>query len=287
MRKWTRVNKHNFFKGCYLSEEQTEGRLIAVNEKFLAMSLKEKGNILIVDSSKPKYIYSDLPYLKGNYTAILDLEFSPFYNNILASGNSDNSVLLWNIPNEGLTNITTNQKTIYNKHKNKVNFINFNPITSDTICSSTFDGDIHIWSVEKKEKYIDFKADNPTKVSWNQYGNLIGVTTKSNNIHIYDPRYQAILYKKQINESYNRQSTFVWNDDNLFSTIIFTKGNQFRMLYLWDIRKLDNEVDSIIIDEYRNTCTLFANRELKLIYTVGKGETYINIVKIIFKKKCY
>ena len=46
---------------------------------------------------------------------------------------------------------------------------------------------------------------------------------------------------------------------------------------LWDIKKLDKEVDSIIIDEYKNTCTPFVNRDLKLIYTVGKGEKNINI----------
>ena len=49
------------------------------------------------------------------------------------------------------------------------------------------------------------------------------------------------------------------------------------MLYLWDIRNLDKEVDSIIIDSSINACTPFVYRELKLIYTVGKGETYINI----------
>ena len=57
------VNKNDFFIGCYISEEQTDGLLIAVNEKFLAMSLKENGNILVVDSSKPKYILSKLPLI--------------------------------------------------------------------------------------------------------------------------------------------------------------------------------------------------------------------------------
>ena len=40
------------FSGCYISEEETNGRLIAVNEKFLAMSWKYNGRIVIVDSSK-------------------------------------------------------------------------------------------------------------------------------------------------------------------------------------------------------------------------------------------
>ena len=168
------------FHGSNISEEQTNGRLIAVNEKFLAMSWTYNWRIVIVDSSKTlnlKYIFPDSPYLKINDSKILDLEFSPFNNNILASAHSDNSVILWNIPKEGLTKIITNQNTIYNKHKNKINFINFNPIAADVICSSTIDGNIHIWSVEKRDNFIEFKTDFPTIVSWNQNGNLIGVNT--------------------------------------------------------------------------------------------------------------
>ena len=179
------VNIKNSFSSCFLSEEQTEGRLIAVNEKYLAMSWINNGQIVLFDISNSKNIIKNSFYFKLNNSNILDLEFSPFYNNILASGYSDNSVLLWNIQKDGLPqNI---KYSIYNKHKNKVNFLNFNPIASDVICSSTIDGDIHIWSVEKRDNFIEFKTDSPTIVSWNQNGNLIGATTKNNHINIFDP----------------------------------------------------------------------------------------------------
>ena len=88
------------FSNCDLSTISTEGRLIAVNEKYLAMYWKNNSEIVIVDSSKPLTIKDNLPRIKG-LSNILDLEFSPFNNNILAScdnGNKGNSVLLWKIP---------------------------------------------------------------------------------------------------------------------------------------------------------------------------------------------
>ena len=46
----------------------------------------------------------------------------------------------------------------------------------------------------------------------------------------------------------------------------------YRKLYLWDIKNLNKEVDSVVIDQSINTYNLFVNRELKLIYIVGKDE---------------
>ena len=88
------------FTNCKLSKKETEGRLIAVNDKFLAMSWDDQGEIVIVDSSIPLDINEEQPRLKGYSKNIYDLEFSPFNSNILASCYDDNSVLLWKIPNK-------------------------------------------------------------------------------------------------------------------------------------------------------------------------------------------
>ena len=149
-------NKKGEFTNCFISEEQTEGRLIAVNNKYLAMAWKKDKNnnegIVIVDSSKPTNIKSDLPKLKYNNKKIYDLEFSPFNNNLLASCYEDNTVGIWKIPENGI-NEKTNAYLIYNHHK-RVNFVNFNPISSDVICSSTHDGEIHVWNLENKSNYF-------------------------------------------------------------------------------------------------------------------------------------
>ena len=128
MKKIPDIKERKFFTGCFLSENPTGGRLMAVNGQFLAMAWKDKGKIVIVNSLNPKYIQPDSPYFLRNNSNILDLEFSPFNNNILASGYSDKSVLLWKIPKEGLIRNIKYENTIYNKHNDKVNYINFNQV---------------------------------------------------------------------------------------------------------------------------------------------------------------
>ena len=222
MKKISIRNKNEKFSNCSISDEEAEGRLIAVNEKFLAISNKNKNSeekIIIVDSSQSKKIKSDLPGLNWKNKKIYDIEFSPFNNNLLASCYEDNSVLLWDIPENGLDKTITKEKTIYNKHNNRVNFVNFNPSESDKICSSTCNGDIHVWNLEKKDNYISLKADNNLAyVYWNPKGSLIGASSK-NNFNIFDPRFKDFYFTKCINE-HSPSFKFVWVDDYSFSTIV-------------------------------------------------------------------
>ena len=44
------------------------------------------------------------------------------------------------------------------------------------------------------------------------------------------------------------------------------------MLELWDIKKLDKEVDSIVVNSSMDTFNPFIDRELKLLYLVGPKE---------------
>ena len=284
MKKISGVDKNEKFTNCELFQDQNEGRLISVNKKFLAMNWKKEGQIVITDSSKPIKINPSDQTFKANNSKILDLEFSPFNNNLLASSHENKSVLLWKIPDNDLKNIGK-EITIYDKHEYKVSFLNFNPISSDVICSCTFNGYIHIWNIEKSENFIELKTDNnPTMMSWNPNGYLIGSTTKKI-FNIFDCRTKERISKININES-SYSSKYVWNNDNLFTTISLNKNNE-KMLKLWDMKKIGEEINSIKLDSSSKKITPFIDRELQLIYTIGHEEKFIEIYdysKEAFKK---
>ena len=182
------------FTNCKLSKKETEGRLIAVNDKFLAMSWDDQGEIVIVDSSIPLDINEEQPRLKGYSKNIYDLEFSPFNSNILASCYDDNSVLLWKIPNKIFNHNKNNSPEIYKEHNTEVRFVNFNRVSSNLICSCDLNGKLHVWDINEKKKITELKIDNePTMVLWNPNGNLIGETSKNKFIDIYDIREKIIL----------------------------------------------------------------------------------------------
>ena len=270
------------FIHCAVTTVSTEGRYIAVNGNFLAMAWNNQGEIVVVDSLKPISVKPDQPRLKGHRANVLDLEFSPFSSDLLAATYDDCSVLLYKIPEGGLTENITKEVQSYQKHQKKVPLVNFNPIASDVLCSGAFTGEIHVWNALKGETFCELKADDtPTCLSWSPNGVLVGATLKNKFMEIFDPRANKMVFKQQINEAF-QSAKFAWVSNETFSTISWNKGGA-KQLKLWDIRKVkedlssEGELTAVQIDTAKTVTTPFVDRESKLIYTIGKGEASTHI----------
>ena len=173
--------KKEKFTNLVINKNIIDGRLMAVNKKYLAISYFINGELILADSSKPCKIDNNQPRIKMNNSIykIQDIEFSPFNDNILASAYENNSVFIWKIPEGDIKENITKEFQIYKKHTNKVNYVTFNPIVDNLLCSVSLDNEIHIWNIEKGDDYIKFKYDeNPSMISWNPNGDLIGVASK-------------------------------------------------------------------------------------------------------------
>ena len=270
------------FLNCAVSTISTEGRLIAVNGNFLAMSWNNTGEVVVVDSKNPFELKIHQPRIKGHHSNVLDLEFSPFCSDLLACAFDDYNILLYKIPEGGLKENMTKEVQAFKKHTKKVPFVTFNPVASDVVCSGAFLGEILVWNAIKGETFCELKADDtPTIVSWNPNGTLIGATTKKKNINIFDVRANKMILKHQINEAF-QAAKFAWVDNEQFVTTSWNKAGA-KMLKLWDIRKVkddltnEGEVLAEKIDTSKTVSTPFVDKESKLIYTVGKGEATIHI----------
>ena len=272
--------KKEKFSNCSVTTVSTEGRLIAVNCNFLAMSWSNQGEIIVVDSSNPTSIHPNQPRIKGHRANSLDLEFSPFSSDLLASSFDDGVVLLYKIPEGGLTKNITQEVQVYNKHTKKVPFVTFNPVASDVVCSAAFNGEIHVWNAIQGETVCEVNAeDTPTWVNWSPNGVLIGATTKNKFLSVFDPRNNNLIMKHQINERF-QSSKFAWIDENTLVTTSWNKAGM-KMLKLWDLRKVkkdltSSEVISTQIDTSKTVTTPYVDRESKLVYTIGKGEANIH-----------
>lgn len=249
-------------------------RIIAVNNKFLALPKEAFDEMSIYDSLIPLSSKSNSLTLNSNHGCFTDLEFSPFFNNLLATSHDDNCVVLWKIPeNKKLKGFLNNCQT-YKSHSKIVSNISFNPIVSNLICSSA-DGEMHIFDIIKNLTYFEYKiVEKPTCLQWNENGSLVGIS-ENNNIIILDPRLNKKVFICKLNE---KNPKFTWIGENSLGTTGLNKNNN-QELKLWDIR--NNNILSKYIEKKRENnefgITPFCDKESKLIYTIGRKDIKTNV----------
>ncbi|KPP62234.1 coronin, actin binding protein, 2B-like [Scleropages formosus] len=94
---------------CYddirISQNTWDSTFCSVNPKFVAMIVEASGGgaFMVLPLNKTGRIDMSQPTVCGHKGPILDIEWCPHNDNIIASGSEDCSVMIWEIPDGGLT----------------------------------------------------------------------------------------------------------------------------------------------------------------------------------------
>jgi coronin-1B/1C/6 len=94
-----------------------------------------------------KRFEADLPLIKGHGGPIMDFDFSPFNDNLLATASEDGKIKFWLIPDDGITKNTTECDAELNGHSKKVIHAKFHPSSDYTMVSSGADTTVRIWDI--------------------------------------------------------------------------------------------------------------------------------------------
>ena len=226
----------DFYLNCNLLQTSTEGRLIAINEKNLALANKSSGQINIVDSNSKERLKKE-NLISIDNKRILDMEFSPFDNNILAYVNENNSVIISKFVEE--KERITSSFDEFKSQKKRLNFVNFNPVASNIMCSGTIFGHIDIWdSTNLKVIYRETPklSNNLMFLLWSPNGNSIGSTTfRKSFFNIFDIRENKYIIQNQIDKfSESRKIYFNWIDDTNIVALSHNDKKK-RIMILFDI----------------------------------------------------
>ena len=245
-------------------------RPIAVNDKYIIFNLSN-GEILInkVDGAEIT--------IKMESDNILDLEFSPCNNDILASLNSNNTISIndLNKYDENEKKITPN--CILN-HNDNVVLMSFNPVKPNILCSCAKEGKAYIWDTDSSNLISEINIENnPAGVSWSPNGELIGICFENGLLNIYniDNRNNKMILSEKISEKNISSQCFSWLSDNSFVSICSGEDDT-KNLSIWD-NFISSEksilgectIYSIKINDNNSDIVLFINKDKNLIYLVN------------------
>jgi coronin-1B/1C/6 len=263
-----------------LSTVTGEQNYIKANSKFFAVGLQGGGGpVGVFRLDQPGRAKVDQAALCGHSSAVLDFEFNPFNDHILATASEDTTIKLWQIPEDGLTENINQPLADIGNHARKVTLLRFHPTAGTVLGSVGGDNTVKIWDVEKAME-IHTVQDHDQLIQelvWDMSGNNLATSSKDKNIRIIDPRTGTV--SNTITTAHEGAKSiklaYLGNTNKLFS-VGFTKTSM-RQMKIWDPRNMSTEVYRTEIDSAAGVIMPFFDNDTNLLYLAGKGDGNVRV----------
>lgn len=261
-----------------ISKNAWDSNYIAANNSFFAICWQTAGGGAIgvtPMSFSGKLPQQGNPLITGHKAAVLDLDWNPFNDNLLASASEDCYIKIWNVPDGGLTEHMTEPVQALQGHRRKVGGVRFHPCASNILASTSQDYTLKLWDIEKGETTVTL--DGPTdiiqSIAWNYDGSRIAATCKDKKVRLADPRtgkFDTVTTGHQGVKG----SRCIWvgkqGNQRLF-TVGFSRSSE-RQYFLFDPANAEKPLLQKGIDNSSGILMPFYDYDTSMIYLAGKGD---------------
>jgi len=272
---------------CYQNVNATrsawDSNYIRGNAKFIAVAWEAGGGgslAVFANENSGKLAQGNVPLFAGHKGAVLDLDFNPFNDNLIASVSEDATVMIWGIPEGGPTKTTTEPLQTLHGHKRKVGTANFNPVASNVLATSSTDFTVKLWDIEqgKNIRTVEGHADIIQSIDWNYNGSSLATTCKDKKARVFDPRSTSFSAEVVAHQGI-KGSRVCWMKDKLL-TIGFSKTSE-REFNIYDPRKIDAPISHLSIDSSAGVIMPFFDHDTNILFLAGKGDGNIRYYEIV------
>lgn len=273
------------FSNLRLSTVTGEQNYIKANALFMATGVAGGGGpFAILNIANPGRFEPDNPVVAGHSAAVLDFDFNPFNDHIVASASEDQTIKIWGIPEGGLTKNMTEPLVDLHGHQRKVTLIRFHPTASNILASTAGDQTVKLWDIEKGKEINS--CDNVheqliQELIWDYQGTQYITTSKDKHIRFMDAR-SAQLANKIETAHEGAKSTklaYLGNFGKIVS-VGFTRQSQ-RQFKIWDHRNLSTALKQVDIDQAAGVIMPFFDPDSGLLYLAGKGDGNVRFYEVI------
>ena len=224
-----------------------------------------------------KRLEADLPLIRGHAGPVVDFDFSPFNDSLLATASEDATVKLWMIPEQGITKDVTECDAELKGHSKKLIFAKFHPSADYTMATSGLDATIRVWDISQQRCVINYDhlKSATNGLEWSHNGSLLGAITKDKTLQFFDPRNNVACQSVGTHEGARPQKLIWLGDSQTIMSCGFSKLSE-REYAVWDTRNFAAPLIKRRLDDYSGVPFTYFDEEHKVVYVAGKGESAIS-----------
>ncbi|XP_029371133.1 uncharacterized protein LOC115051697 isoform X2 [Echeneis naucrates] len=273
---------------CYddirVSRVTWDSSFCAVNPKFVAIIIEASGGgaFLVLPLTKTGRIDKVYPTVCGHTGPVLDIDWCPHNDLVIASGSEDCTVMVWQIPENGLESPLSEPVVVLEGHSKRVGIVSWHPTARNVLLSAGCDNQIIIWNVGTGEAMINLEDMHPDvifSVSWSRNGSLLCTACKDKKVRVIDPRKKKIVAEKdKAHEGARPMRAIFLADGNIFTTG-FSRMSE-RQLALWKSDNMDEPICVQEMDSSNGVLLPFYDPDTNIVYLCGKGDSSIRYFEI-------
>jgi len=274
-------------EACYdnvkVSTNAWDSNLIKVNPLFFGLCWQAQGGgalavVPLASAGKLK----DIPLFTGHKAAILDLDFSPFNDYLVASASEDATCKIWSIPEGGLEGSSDQAAQVLSGHQRKVGSVDFNPCAENVLATSSTDLTVRLWDIKTGQEKIslDGHTDAVQSVGWSWDGKMIVTTCKDKKLRLYDARAKKVTDEAIAHHGTKGSRGIFLGESGKLLTTGFSKTSD-RQYIVWDQKKLAEPLKSENLDTSAGILMPFYDNDTNVLYLAGKGDGNIRYFEIV------
>ncbi|KAK7938624.1 hypothetical protein WMY93_001950 [Mugilogobius chulae] len=273
---------------CYddirISQQTWDSNFCSVNPKFVAMIVEASGGgaFMVLPLSKTGRIDMSYPTVCGHTGPVLDIEFCPHNDNIIASGSEDCSVMIWEIPDGGLTSPLTEPVVKLEGHSKRVGILSWHPTAHNVLMTAGCDNVLILWNVARGEAVVrldSVHSDLIYSAAWNRDGSRILTSCKDKTLRILDPRKGTVLSEKEKPHEGSRPVRAVFMSDGKILSTGFSRMSE-RQVALWDPKNFSEPLTLQELDTGSGVLLPFYDPDTNVVYLCGKGDSSIRYFEV-------
>ncbi|OBZ74065.1 Coronin-like protein crn1 [Grifola frondosa] len=229
----------------------------------------------------PTKIPDLIPLARSHTAPVLDTDWSPFNDSIVASAGEDGKVMIWKVESsvfEGWGHEHWEPQDFdpvarIDVSPRRVGHVLFHPTANNVIASSTGDHAVKLWDLanpENAKSTLSGHGDAIQSLTFNLTGSLLVTTCRDRKIRLFDPR--AGGEPVRVGEGHGgikgARVTWMGDRDNI-ATTGFSRMSD-RQVAIWETGGLSN-VKTITIDQTSGVLMPFWT-DNNILFLAGKGD---------------
>ncbi|KAL9603913.1 MAG: hypothetical protein Q9219_000851 [cf. Caloplaca sp. 3 TL-2023] len=261
------TRKEQCYDNLRISKNAWDTNLVKANPRYLAVNWEASGGgaFAVIPLNERGRLPEQLPLFRGHKAVVLDTDWNPFDDSLIASGSDDGKAFIWRVPEDFTlrTEEGEDPKDIaplkkFTGHSRKVGHVLFNPAAANVLATSSGDYTVKIWDVEAGSPRLTLRhTDLVQSLSWSANGSLIVTTSRDKKLRIWDVRQEAPAHTVPGHAgAKNSRVTWMGEHDRV-ATTGFSKMSD-RQLGLWDIRDPKEPIGGFhMLDSISGVCMPF------------------------------